>query len=604
MKFVQTLLQRWKQQQSPKKITGIIVVVHWDRENLYYFISTSKSHLVRTQDAGVLAYDAQQSPLVALAEYFKQHEIVVQQLVVLLSRPELEQLSLTLPPSSDDELPALVASAVEQQLGESEVPPTVDYCTLPIVRPETDTAGINVLAFAMTPGGLNSLQRDAEQAGFKLIAIASRQLSALALLAHIEDLAQNLNIVLHLYPGEAELAICVGSQPQLLRSVRVNLDELDRTVEQMRREVQRCLALLPHEVEELPQQWMVFDTCIAASQIAQLLDRSIYTKVACVDPMSQWSFSGPLQIIGQKSAQPVQSPTQSPTDDTATGKAADSAESLGAEEIRSEFSQEPVLRCDAVNHPTAALTGAASEIWRDGLSINLVHPKRAPAAPRPWVRPAAWTAAGLLAASVGGYALKRDVWQLQKDVELMQQEVKDSGKLAAKYMEKSDQAKVVENWVSDNVDWLTVLDEVSSRLPTGQNATVTRLSASSDGAQGVLDLSVQVTDPEQIALLEDRLRSVKYSVNSKRISQTPEASEYPWRFETRITFPIEQADWRDFGAAAKAANNATNAPAKPTEKKTQPDKQTVKQIDYPSDSPLKSSTVANSQVNDAREEDR
>jgi hypothetical protein len=96
MNFVQSLLQRWKQQQSPKKITGIIVVVHWDRENLYYFISTSKSNLVRAQDAGVLAYDADQSPLVALADYFKQQEISVQQLVVLLSRPELEQLSLTL----------------------------------------------------------------------------------------------------------------------------------------------------------------------------------------------------------------------------------------------------------------------------------------------------------------------------------------------------------------------------------------------------------------------------------------------------------------------------------------------------------------------------
>jgi hypothetical protein len=158
--------------------------------------------------------------------------------------------------------------------------------------------------------------------------------------------------------------------------------------------------------------------------------------------------------------------------------------------------------------------------------------------------------AGLVAASIAGYALKTDVWQLQQDVEAMQQDVQESGKLAAKLLEKSDQAKVVENWLTDQVDWLAVLDEVSQRLPAGQDATVTRLNASTDGAQGIFDLSVQVTDPEKIAQLEDRLRSVKYSVNSKRISQSPEASEYPWRFETRITFGIEPTDWRDYSIAA------------------------------------------------------
>jgi hypothetical protein len=504
---------------------------------------------VQTQDAGVLAYNAQQSPLLALREHLGQQGIAVQQLVVLLSRPELEQLSLNLPPADDDELPALVASAVEQQLGDSEIPPTVDFCSLATARAETEGASVQVLAFALTANSLQSLHSDAEQAGFRLVAIASRQLSAISLLKRITDLAPNLNIVLHLYPGEVELAFCIGDEPQLLRSVRVNLDELDRTVEQLQRETQRCLALLPHDVEELPQQWLVFDTCTAAEQISQLIENSLKTKVTRVDPTLQWDFLGPLQIVARKAEE--SSVGTQPEDLTR----ADTGQSDSSSSAVDSTYQ---TRADTVTRPTAALTGAAWEIWHEGLSVNLVNPKRAPQAPKPWVRPAAWSGAGLLAASIGGYALKTDVWQLQQEVESLQQQVQDSGKLAAKLLEKSDQAKVVENWLSDQVDWLVVLDEVSQRLPTGQDATVTRLNASTDAAQGIFDLSVQVTDPEKIAELEERLRSVRYSVNSKRISQSPEASEYPWRFETRITFGIEPADWRDYATTTTVNSQAAN----------------------------------------------
>lgn len=593
MKLVHSLMQRWKKSKAPKKVTGRIVVTHWDRENLYFFISSSKSQRIRAQDAGVLAYPPQQSPLVALSDFFRRQEIAVQQLVVLLSRPELEQLTLNLPPADEEELPTLVASAVEQQLGDSESPPTVDFCTLPVIRTEAESTGIPVLAFALTANSLQSLQAEAAQAGFKLIAIASRQLAALSLLSRLPDLTPMLNIVLHLYPGEVELAFCIGAQPQLLRSVRVNLDELDRTVEQLLRETQRCLTLLPPEVEELPQQWMVFDTCRAAQQISPLIRQAVEGQVTCIDPLWQWDFSGSFQVLGRDAVSPSATASAS-TAQTSTAQASTAQASTAQEENpnqadgfdRADWSlvvagqdesllpvaptsldepseqptNEPLpSRADAVTRPTAALTGAAWEIWHGGLSINLISPKRAPQAPNPWFRPAAWSAAGLLVTLLAGYALKTDVWHLQHQVVTMQEQVQESGKLAAKLLEKSDQTKLVENWLSDQIDWLAVLDEVSQRLPAGQDACVSRLTASSDGNQGILDLSVQVTDPEKITQLEERLRSVKYSVNSKRISQSPEASEYPWRFETRITFPIELIDWRNYSSNSSRNSKPTNA---------------------------------------------
>jgi hypothetical protein len=97
------------------------------------------------------------------------------------------------------------------------------------------------------------------------------------------------------------------------------------------------------------------------------------------------------------------------------------------------------------------------------------------------------------------------------------------------------------------VDWLTELNDLSNRLPDGQDATVRRLTASAAANSATIDLSVQVAEQEFISQLESRIRSAKYSVTSKQISQNPDSSEYPWQFETRIAFPIEAQKQNAYG---------------------------------------------------------
>ena len=58
---------------------------------------------------------------------------------------------------------------------------------------------------------------------------------------------------------------------------------------------------------------------------------------------------------------------------------------------------------------------------------------------------------------------------------------------------------------------------------------------------------MQVAEQEFISQLESRIRSAKYSVTSKQISQNPDSSEYPWQFETRIAFPIEAQKQNVYG---------------------------------------------------------
>ena len=178
----------------------------------------------------------------------------------------------------------------------------------------------------------------------------------------------------------------------------------------------------------------------------------------------------------------------------------------------------------------------------DALPVNLLAPKKAPKAANPLIR---WGAIGTAAAMVLGiglYFLLADVNRLRDEVQALEGELQSEKKVTAKYQEKADQVVAVENWLKDQVDWIAEFNELSKRLPDGQNATVRRLSASTNSNNAIIDLAVQVAKQETISQFEGSIRSAKYAVTSKQISQNPDSVEYPWQFETRIVFPVEPVE--------------------------------------------------------------
>jgi len=180
--------------------------------------------------------------------------------------------------------------------------------------------------------------------------------------------------------------------------------------------------------------------------------------------------------------------------------------------------------------------GAAWDYFHKCLPVNLLHPKKPPKPANPWVRRSALGGLIAAAAAIAAYVLLSDISELKDEVAQRETEFANTSKVTAKYQQKADKVQAVEDWLANQTDWLAELNELSKRLPEGQNATVRRLTANLSGSGGAIDLSVQVNQQEYISVLEDRLKSAKYSVLSRQISQSPETSDYPWHFETRITF--------------------------------------------------------------------
>jgi len=541
--------------QTPPTLSGRMVVVHWDRDQLFYFISNGTSRTLKEGEFGVVPLIAPsvvqgsagggagtgagtggvaeeskpQAPLMALAKHFQEQRLSVNRLVVLLARPELDLLTLSLPPASNDELPILVAAEVEQQQGETQDPPAVDYFVIQDLARQEERAdrakvareqaeidgsenprvgnsesaasgsGKQVFAFALNQRFLQGLQDQCNEAGFKLLAIGSRHLAPLSLLRQANVAERSLAISIHLLAGEAEVAICRGSEPLMLRSIRYSNEDPERVAEQIDTEANRCLTLLPQSLGELPVSWMVYETGEFARQVAKSVEAQEPGKVRLLDPLTGWSLSGPST--------------------------------------------------------SAATVGAALDLQQfQSLPVNLLAPKRAPAPPNPWLR---WGGLGGLAATAavaGSIFMLQDVGELREQATAAQNELKDTVRVTSKYQEKSDQVAWVESWLGDQVDWVSELSDLASRLPDGKDATVRRLTATINAkGNGALDLSMQVKSQEIISELENRIRGAKYTIVSKQITQNADSQEYPWQFESHIEFPIQSPGLKRFIASKVAS---------------------------------------------------
>ncbi len=523
MNILQEKLSQFRQRTRRVSANSRVAIVHWDHDSLDYLIVSPKSTKIATSDSGRLSWSGFDNPLQALTEYLRTQADRPQRLVVLLSRPLLEQLSLTLPPAEASELPALVASEVEQQLGEGDTPPIVDYYAQPSLEQETAGSGQSVLAFALAAPELERVREWSQQTGMRLSAVCSRVLSPLGILRRKQVAEDSLNISVHLISGEVELAVCRGAEPIFLRLIRIAVDDPLRVAEQVWMETQRCLTILPTELADLPQAWFVFTTCDAAWRVARSLEDRDVT-VQPVEPLFGWEWEGANVASAETEliAEQVASPNAEATETV------ESSESTTANAPSVLFAQ-----------TSAATAGAAWEFLHGELPIDLLAAKQAPTPPNPLRRWGAMAAAIAVVIGVGVYFLLSDVGKLQKEVSELQSELAGEKKLASKFQEKADQVAYVESWLSDQVDWMAELNELSGRLPNGEQATVRRLTASASGKIASVDLSLQVAQQENIAQLENSIRSAKYQATSQRISQNADSTEYPWQFETHITFPVE-----------------------------------------------------------------
>lgn len=461
-----------------------VAAVHIGRNEIHYIVAQRRGTALRYLAAGDLTRDTSQDPLQQLADHFKETKVSCQQIVLTLSRTELELTTITLPVAEESELPALVAAEVEQQVGDADGGPVADY----LISRRDGNRPTEAIAFSLSDKQLTQWQTRAKQAKLNLVAIVPRLMASVSILKKQDILHNALSVVMSVYSGEVELVVCRNASPMFLRTLRITADDPGVLAEQLGLEIQRSVALAASDPgSEVPELFLVD----AINDFQLLLDALMERRIGPiqkVDPLRNW---------------------------------------------------ERTTEADVRTTCEAPLIGALNDYFDDTLAINLLTPKRPVAPPSPWRGRALIGGVASIALFTLGYVLRSDVEKLEAELAGKEATYSERSKMANKLEEKADEARWVERWQSDQVYWLDELQALSSNLPPGQFATIRRLTASAQDGNGVIDLSVQVSDPERVAELEKSLRAAQFTVTSKRVSEQGSGEEYPWQFETRALFQLK-----------------------------------------------------------------
>ena len=490
---------------------GRVVFVQWDRKTLSYMLVQKDRQALKVVTVDRVDRETDKNALAQLGELLKQDKVNVSQVIVLLSRADLQMANIALPPSESDEIPDLVRTQVEEQLGDSDEPPAIDY----VLGPFSDGSGGEALAFALENSELVELQRHAKEAGLKLTGVIPRSLASWGLLGSQRATSRTLSLALTRFDSEIELMILRRGVPRTVRTIRTRTDDMQVLAEQVTLEIQRCLAVEESaDVEEAMHLFIFGDREVFAPWVESLVQ----------------NFEGPVSLLN-----PLDSFQVNPSVDRET------------------------------LHQYAALCGAAQSYFSETLPVNLTLPKKAPKPPNPirrWAFMGAAVAAAVLAVV---YVLSAEMSDLQAEVDEKKKKFETNANMARKRQEKADDVSVAERWLKDEVNWLEQLKLISDSLPSGQEVTVRRLTAATASGSSVVDLGVQVSQPEKVADLENRLRAFASSVASKRVSEQSGDQEYPWQFETRIVIPFPEDELLD--PNAEEEESGPESPEEPSEDK-------------------------------------
>ena len=194
-------------------------------------------------------------------------------------------------------------------------------------------------------------------------------------------------------------------------------------------------------------------------------------------------------------------------------------------------------------------------------SLDFAHPRKTPQPPSPWRKAAFYGAAATILLGIGASWIYREQQETAQQVAVLKDRADKYQRRLQQVTSKRAIVDAVRRWQADDVTWLDELRDVSARFPSSSRASVRKMSLSSSGKGGLVDIKLQVATPEAITAMESGIRDRFHQVRSKRISETSGGGLLPWRFETLIT--LQRRSRADY-TSEEPASPDTTAPVKTT----------------------------------------
>ena len=462
----------------------------------YIVVSESQSRPVL-----VSAGRFEHTDLETLVEHARQElssqGINVSRAVLLLPRGNVEVNSLQLPPSSEAELPELVANMLAQKADDASELVASDFLitdeseeeTVPDSLTEPEQADLqklhDVLTFSVPQSTVDDWSRRFKEQNLKLVGITFGGMGAVDLLSQVSTKPARTSLVVTTTDQDTDLAVVENGLPVLFRTIPRATGGERFVTEQLAGEIQRTLALVGHPDDEQTRVYLIGTMDEQESAATQLSDK-LSLAVTLVNPFDQ--LSGDAEV-----------------------------------DRRSRF---------------ANLIGTACAWNSERIAVDLLNPRKPKPKPSPWGRIGFWATVATLLLAIGGYLLweKGDV---QRE-EIAQKQIKFERLLkhAKKAQTKVKIAEAVAAWRASEISWLDELDYLSTKLPPASDATIgslTMVAPGQPGKRGRMDMSVEVSDPSVRLAMEKSLRDIRHTPSSKRVTDASNRANSAWRFQTTVT---------------------------------------------------------------------
>ena len=466
-----------------------ILAIEWDRTELRYVWAGYSARRVIIRAIGRIAADespdATGLPEHLLADLKETLRARKSQVISCLSRSDVDEFEATLPPAANDELAFLVANEAHKHYPATAEDAQIDFLTIEQNPDQTRRVSVIVLPRHRYTQIVESTQR----LGWKLASIQLRHVAATRLLGKLHDLSEHQrSILLSISRSDADLVILERGQIVMVRTIHLSSEfDSGSLADKLSVEIQRSLMITtkPDHVDEAGQaQLFLFGSSPEQQTLQQQMATVLGMPVILVDPLQPFA-SHPRTL-------PVQV------------------------------------------HQFAGLLGSLLEPQRSQ-SIDLHTPKCARKT-SPWRHRAiiyssavvlslvlmfVWANQVVSQASNNNASLKLALDNVQKQLESMQT--------------KMEVVDYYDKWITDDVNWLDELRELSQKFPERSSMQVkTMILSTGTTSDGVISMSVRAKDNSAIASLEQRVRDKNHQIRTNQLSQSESDKEFPWQFEASV----------------------------------------------------------------------
>jgi Tfp pilus assembly PilM family ATPase len=451
-----------------------------------------------------------------IAEALAAHGLSRADVLVAVSRANIELRQLQVPNVPDDEMPEIVRMQAMREFNELDENWPLDFVPID----EGGEGPRHVLATAIAPQLVKQIEGVCQRASLKMRRLVLRSCGAASLLARAESgRPSQVRLLVDLLADEADLTVMIDGKTIFLRTTRLSGDPPQSQA--LLAEIRLTMAAVQNQLGGRKVTLIVL--CgggEAHAALARQIEQELGTSVKLFDP-----FEG-LQLGRALSGSPPENPGR-----------------------------------------FAPLLGVLlAELEQTGQAIDFLHPRRPPDPP---TRGKKWGLAGALVGTlvigylvysrIDNYLLSNEVANLTRQERELSDQIKAWDKKAApaksanlnvaevqkwidselqSHKDKSLTSVVVEEvkkWAESEVLWLDQLRELSKDFPPAENAVLGQLAMSSGaGGAGEMRLKGAARNAEAIAAVEESLRAHDRKVIDRGSREDRTLKHYSWRFDTSV----------------------------------------------------------------------